>query len=85
MRCLASLFGPRLLVKPASKAANATPMNQYQIGLILAMALAEAVAIYGMILGFQGAPNSVVLPYFIAAWVLMLIRFPTESKLAQFE
>ena len=60
-------------------------MNQYQIGLILAMALAEAVAIYGMILGFQGAPNSVVLPYFIAAWVLMLIRFPTESKLAQFE
>lgn len=84
---LASLFGPRLLVKPASKskAANATPMNQYQVGLILAMALAEAVAIYGMILGFRGAPNSVVLPYFIAAWVLMLIRFPTESKLAQFE
>jgi len=84
---LASLFAPRLLVKPASKskAPNTTPMNQYQIGLILALAFAEAVAIYGMILGFQGAPNGVVLPYFVAAWVLMLIRFPTESKLAQFE
>ncbi len=83
----ASLFAPRLLVKPASeaKAPNRTAMNQYQSALILALALAEAVAIYGMVLGFQGAPAGVVLPYFVAAWILMLIRFPTESQLAKFQ
>ena len=82
----ASLFAPRLLMKPASeaKAPNRTPMNQYASALILALALAEAVAVYGTVLGFQGAPAGVVLPYFIAAWLLMLIRFPTESQLAKF-
>jgi hypothetical protein len=50
--------------------------------LILAMALAEAVAIYGLVLGFNGAPPSVVLPFFVGAWILMIIRSPTEAKLA---
>jgi hypothetical protein len=59
--------------------------NRYLTSFILAMALAEAVAIYGMVLGFKGAPSSVVLPFFVGAWILMLIRFPTEAKLGEHE
>jgi F0F1-type ATP synthase membrane subunit c/vacuolar-type H+-ATPase subunit K len=82
----ASLFAPRLLVKRHPANPNDGPAeNRYVTGLVLAMALAEAVAIYGLVLGFQGAPFSVVLPFFAGAWFLMLIRFPTEAKLASFE
>jgi hypothetical protein len=38
-----------------------------------------------MVLGFKGAPSSVVLPFFVGAWILMLIRFPTEAKLGEHE
>jgi F0F1-type ATP synthase membrane subunit c/vacuolar-type H+-ATPase subunit K len=81
-----SLFGPRLLLKRgAANPEKGTPETLYVTSFILAMALAEAVAIYGMILGFKGAPPMVVVPFFVATWILMLIRFPTEAKLADFE
>lgn len=82
----ASLFAPRLLVKRRPpKPSHGSPENRYVTSFILAMALAEAVAIYGLVLGFKGAPPSVVLPFFVGAWILMIIRFPTEAKLAVFE
>jgi hypothetical protein len=82
----ASLFAPRLLVKRRpTKPNGGSSENRYVTSLILAMALAEAVAIYGLVLGFKGAPWSVVLPFFVGAWILMLIRFPTEAKFAVFE
>jgi hypothetical protein len=82
----ASLFVPRLLLKPgAANSKKGTPEARYVTSFILAMALAEAVAIYGMILGFKGAPPMVVVPFFVATWILMLIRFPTEARLADFE
>ncbi|MGB5696159.1 MAG: hypothetical protein WBM46_10935 [Polyangiales bacterium] len=82
----ASLFAPRLLVKRRPTRLNGgSSENRYLTSFILAMALAEAVAIYGMVLGFKGAPSSVVLPFFVGAWILMLIRFPTEAKLGEHE
>lgn len=82
----ASLFAPRWLVKRrAAKPNGGSSENRYVTSLIVAMALAETVAIYGLVLGFKGAPPSAVLPFFFGAWILMLIRFPTKAKLAEFE
>jgi len=85
----ASLVLPQLLLrKRSAPRAKAQPPGDadsaYQVALIAAMALAEAVAIYGLILGFRGAPTMVVLPFFVVTWLLMLIRFPTQEKLDEF-
>lgn len=53
----------------------------YVVGFILAMALAESVCILGFVLGFQGAPPTVVMPFFFVTWVLMILRFPTQAKI----
>lgn len=45
---------------------------------ILGLALNEAVAIFGLILGILGEPWPFTTPFFAAALVLMFIRFPTE-------
>ena len=44
----------------------------------------DAAAILGLVLGFLGAPPSVVLPFFFVTWVLMIIRFPTREKIEAF-
>jgi hypothetical protein len=85
----ASLVLPQLLLrKRSAPRAKAQPREDdksaYLVALITAMALAEAVAIYGLILGFRGAPTTVVLPFFAVTWLLMLIRFPTQEKLDEF-
>ena len=72
----ASLVAPQL-VKRSSGA--------YLVALIIALALAESVCILGLMLGFLGAPASVVLPFFAATWVLMIIRFPTKERMAEFD
>ena len=55
--------------------------SQYMVGFILAMALAESVCILGLVLGFLGAPPTVVMPFFFVTWVLMVLRFPTKAKM----
>jgi hypothetical protein len=55
--------------------------SRYLTTLILALALAESVATFGLVLGFLGAPATVVVPFFAVAWILMVIRFPTQEKL----
>ena len=72
----ASLLAPRF-VKPSAGA--------YLVMLILALALAESVCILGLVLGFLGAPPTVVMPFFFVTWVLMVIRFPTKQKMAAFD
>ena len=72
----ASLIAPRF-VKRSSGA--------YLVALILALALAESVCILGLVLGFWGAPPSVVMPFFVVTWVLMVIRFPTKERIDAFD
>jgi len=43
---------------------------------ILGMAMAESVAIYGFFLGFIGFDLVTIIPFWVAAWALMLVRFP---------
>lgn len=51
-------------------------MALYFTPLVLSLALTEAIAIYGLVLGFLGAEPVAVLPFFIAAWILFIPRFP---------
>lgn len=77
-----SLVGPKLLVRSGPpRSETDTPEGRFLTGMILGMALADAVAIYGWIQGLFGAPVRVVMPYFITAWILMLMRFPTREKM----
>ena len=69
----ASLLAPRFVRRSSG--------GNYIIALILALALAESVCILGLVLGFLGAPATVVMPFFLVTWVLMVIRFPTRDKL----
>lgn len=72
------------LVAPRMVRAQGAGEGRYLTSLILALALAESVAILGLVLGFLGAPAEVVVPFFTVSWVLMLIRFPTKAKLDAF-
>lgn len=64
----------RVFANPAE--ARKKAMALYFTPLILSLALTEAIAIYGLVLGFQGWGAQVVLPFFVAAWLLFLPRFP---------
>lgn len=46
---------------------------------ILGMALAESVVIYGFVLGFLGFDFTTIIPFWVAGWALMLVRFPRWS------
>jgi len=71
----ASLLAPRFVRRSA---------GAYLVALILALAMAESICILGLVLGFLGAPASVVMPFFFVTWVLMVIRFPTKEKVDAF-
>jgi len=85
----ASLLAPRFIRarRPRGEAGQ-PPSSQtagpYLVALILALALAESVSILGLVLGFLGAPPTVVVPFFVVTWILMLVRFPTKEKLDAF-
>jgi F0F1-type ATP synthase membrane subunit c/vacuolar-type H+-ATPase subunit K len=77
----ASLMAPRMMLRrTASDTSTRTPDGGYLTSLIVGLALAESVAIFGLVLGFLGAPAIVVVPFFAVAWVLMIIRFPTRER-----
>lgn len=49
---------------------------------ILGMAMAEAVAVFGFLLGIMGYdPMIWTIPFFVIAWALMLYRLPLESRI----
>lgn len=61
-------------------AARSRAMQLFYTPFILGCALAESVAIYGLVLLFLGAPRAQALPFFVISWVLLLTRVPTEAK-----
>src|SRR5690606_33400148 len=52
----------------------------YQAPFIVGLALAESVALFGFVLGFLGAPLSIVVPLFVTSWILIASRFPTVER-----
>jgi F0F1-type ATP synthase membrane subunit c/vacuolar-type H+-ATPase subunit K len=63
-----------------AEAAETAAFALYQVNLILGLALAEAVANFGLVLGFLGMGVARTLPFFAAALALQLPRFPTRDK-----
>lgn len=58
----------------------------FQPSLILEMALSEAAALLGFVLGFLGSPATVWAPFMIGGAALIAIRFPTRARVvAPFE
>jgi hypothetical protein len=81
MSAAASAAAPRMI---RNRASAGTRQGLYLSALILSMALAESVAVFGLVLGLLGGPSTAVLPFFVASWILMLIQFPTQEKLDRF-
>jgi F0F1-type ATP synthase membrane subunit c/vacuolar-type H+-ATPase subunit K len=53
---------------------------------ILSLALSEAVALFGFVVGFLGFGLALALPFFVLSWILIGLRFPTlERVIAPFE
>jgi hypothetical protein len=67
----------RVFAKPEK--ALALGILMYQTPFILGMALGEAVAINGLVLGFLGQPITVVVPFFVVSLGLALSRFPSTG------
>ena len=70
---------PRVFVDPAGARRDAVPA--YQTAMILGMALAESVALFGLVLIVLGHGPLVGLPFFVVAWSLMLVRLPSHQAL----
>lgn len=71
----ASLLAPRFVRRST---------GAYLVALVLSLALAESVCILGLVLGFLGAPPTVVMPFFFVTWAIMAIRFPTKERIDAF-
>lgn len=80
----ASLLVPRLAMRRRQASSPGDATGAYLATLIIALALAESVAIFGLVLGLLGAPPKFVMPFFVVAWILMFIRFPTTEQLDEF-
>jgi F0F1-type ATP synthase membrane subunit c/vacuolar-type H+-ATPase subunit K len=73
----ASLLVPRIMRRRRAIDQSAEQRERNSVTeLIVILALAESVAIFGLVLGFLGAPARVVVPFFAVSWFLMLLRFP---------
>jgi len=73
---------PPLRVFHDPSAAWKKALFAYQQPLIVSLALAESVALYGLVLVSLGFPRPTVVPFLVVCWVLQIARFPTDAKLA---
>jgi hypothetical protein len=53
----------------------------FQTTLILGLALSEAVAIFGFVLGMLGFDLAYVLPFFVVSWILCAVRRPSLEQI----
>jgi len=61
-------------------AARSVAFQLYQAPFIVGMAMAEAVSLFGFVLGFLGAEWAQVLPFFAVGITAQAVRFPTARR-----
>lgn len=66
------------------KSSQGRSSDSFLVVVIVGLAIADAVAILGFWIGFQGAPTMAALPFFGVAWALMAIQFPTQAKVEKY-
>ncbi len=69
----------RRFTDPAAARQRAIPVMN--TALVIPLALAESIAIFGMLLLLFGFGAALGLPFFLVAWGWMLARFPTARRL----
>jgi hypothetical protein len=55
-------------------------LMRWRTGYIITYAIAEAIALFGLVLGFAGFPMARVLPFFVAGFVLILFFAPRRPS-----
>jgi len=63
------------------EAAVRAAMPSFQSTFIVGMALAEAVALFGLLFGYVGNPPLWCAPFFIVCWALMASKFPRVTQI----
>ncbi len=71
----------KVFAKPERVRERTAPI--YYKALILALALGEAVTLFGFVLGFQGFGPVTVAPFFVVGFIANLLRFPRLSTIEQ--
>jgi hypothetical protein len=74
----------KYVVRPAQQLlqepTDAAALKRWQTGHILHYSMSEAIALYGLVLRFQGFTLSEVLPFYVVGFVLMLFGRPRAPK-----
>ena len=70
---------PTIRVFAAPEAARRKARQLFFTPFILRLALAEAIAVYGLVLGMQGASWGTVLPFFVACWAIFAVSSPRRT------
>ncbi len=66
---------------PSSAWTNA--LMVWQPAFIMKLALAESIAMFGLVLSMTGFPQTTSIPFTVLAATLQLVRFPTAEKLSR--
>lgn len=66
-----------LVTKRFSKHADQKWRSVAFVTYVMSLALGEAVAVFGLVLAFQGAPFQSYIPFFIAAFLTVVLQPPT--------
>lgn len=72
---------PKIRVFADPTKAEREVLQRFFTPFILGMALSEALAIFGFLLGMMQFAPLVWAPFFVVAWVSMLARFPSKARL----
>lgn len=69
--------GTRIFRDPDAARARALPAMQ--TAMILALALRESIALFGLLVGFIGFPMRTYAGFFVVSWLLLLEAFPRKK------
>ena len=77
----AAFFIRNVITLPMAKKLTPETMMNVLPSCIISWALAESVAIYGLVLGFQGAPFSISSAFFLVSFAAMIFLSPNFASL----
>jgi hypothetical protein len=70
-----SMVTPSLAIL-RSNSTDASALNRWRIGYVITYALCEAVALYGFVLRIMGFSYRIVVPFYLASFILMIYFGP---------
>ena len=71
----------KVIADPAQAIVDAFP--RYHTTLLMGLALAESVALFGLAAGYMGAPPAVSAPFFAVSFALLATKFPRAETIAR--